>query len=635
MSEMEYQEAIKLGKKAHKKCIANGQFPYLPVLDEILEHQEIMTEQNLGLLQIPLEYVVGTSTRGRTYAFAPNFMPILENGSEFSQKWINLAEAQVNEGIRDSIIVYEYLNRYYVVEGNKRVSVLKYYKADSISAVVTRKVPKYSDDTDIKLYYELMKFKDNTGMLNVEFSHLGSAEKLLEMVGAELPWDKQTQETFRGAYYYFSNAFEERGGKRLAITLGDAFVTFLKVFGYESLLRMQPQEYAENVSKCWSEFEVLTEQEQVDLVLNPTEVQVKKSILRHLLPSSNKKFTVAFLYPKSAKESDWIYGHDLGRSYLEETFPDQISTICVEGVTGDTVEGVLNDVIAKGADIIFEVGPQMMNPSLKVAVEHPWVTILNCSLNEPHKNIRTYYARMYEAKFVSGMIAGAMAENDKIAYVADYPIYGMIANINAFALGAACVNPRAKVYVDWSTRKDYDLDKFLSMNDIHYVSNQDMITPISTSREFGLYKYENGEATHLVLPLWNWGIFYEKLIHSILAGAYQTEGESEVKAINYWWGMSAGVIDLVYSKNVPKGVKRLAEHIEYDISVEDVVPFWGEIYSQDGVLRNTAEHAMSAEDIMKMDWLVENVIGEIPTIDLLQEQAKSVVELKGVEDSKE
>lgn len=86
-----------------------------------------------------------------------------------------------------------------------------------------------------------------------------------------------------------------------------------------------------------------------------------------------------------------------------------------------------------------------MDPSLKIAVEHPEVTILNCSLNAPHKYIRTYYARMYEAKFVSGMIAGAMAENDKIAYVADYPIYGMIANINAVALGAACVNPRAKV----------------------------------------------------------------------------------------------------------------------------------------------------------------------------------------------
>ena len=92
---------------------------------------------------------------------------------------------------------------------------------------------------------------------------------------------------------------------------------------------------------------------------------------------------------------------------------------------------------------------------------------------------------------------------------------------------------------------------------------------------------------------------------------------------------------LIYSKNVPRYVKRLAEHMEYDISVGDVVPFWGEIYSQDGTLRNLAEQAMSADDIMKMDWLVENVIGEIPSIDLLQEQAKHVVELKGVEESKE
>lgn len=255
--------------------------------------------------------------------------------------------------------------------------------------------------------------------------------------------------------------------------------------------------------------------------------------------------------------------------------------------------------------------------------------------NTPHKNIRTYYARMYEAKFISGMIAGAMAENDKIAYVADYPIYGMIANINAFALGAACVNPRAKVYLDWSTRKDHDLDYFLTMHDIQYVSNQDMIRPISPSREYGLYKYENGEATNIIMPVWNWGIYYEKLIQSILAGVYDSEDEGEAKAINYWWGMSAGVIDLIYSNHVPKGVQRLTEHMEYDISVGDVVPFFGEIRAQDGTIKNNAGEAMSPEDIMKMDYLVENVEGDIPSIDLLKEQAKPIVELKGVEEAKE
>ena len=635
MGELTYLEALRRGKKEQKKCLAQGRFPYLPVLDEILTHQNIVTEQNIGLVQIPLEHVVGTSTKGRTYAFAANFMPILDEKSEFAYKWEHLSEAQLTEGIRDPIKVYEFMNRFYVVEGNKRVSVLKFYGADKIAAHVTRKIPAPSEELDVKLYYEFMKFYEATGLNTIEFTRLGKANQMLESVGAPIPWEDKTREDFRSVYFRFSKAYEMCGGKYLPITVGDAFAAFLKVYGYEKVLGMTQEEFSANVSKCWSEFVVLTEKNRVDLVLDPKEVSEKRTLFSYFMPSSTKKFTVAFLYPKSKEESNWTYAHDLGRAYLEETFPEQIHTICVDHVNADNIEETLNDVIDKGANIIFEVGVEMMEPSLKIAMDHPEVTILNCSLNTPHKNIRTYYARMYEAKFISGMIAGAMTENDRIAYVADYPIYGMIANINAFALGAAMVNPRAKVYVDWSTRKDYDLDWFLSRNEIQYVSNQDMIRPINPTREYGLYKYENGEATNMVMPIWNWGIYYEKLIQSILAGAYKTEDEGEAKALNYWWGMSAGVIDLIYSKHVPKGVQRLAEHMEYDISVGDVVPFFGEIRAQDGTVKNNAGEAMSPEDIMKMDYLVENVVGDIPTIDLLNEKAKPIVELKGVEEQKE
>lgn len=635
MGELVYLDALKRGKKEQKKCLLLGRFPYLPVLDEILTQQNILTEQNLGLVQIPLDNVVGTSTRGRTYAFAANFMPILDEQSEFACKWEALADAQVNEGIRDPIKVYEYMNRFYVVEGNKRVSVLKFFGADRIAAHVTRKIPAPSEDLDIKLYYEFMKFHEMTGLNTIEFTRLGYANKLLDSVGAELPWDDKVREDFRSIHFRFSKAYEQQGGKALPITIGDALTVFLKVYGYEKVQSMTHQEFASYVSKCWSEFVVLTEKNRVDLVLDPKEVPGRKSLFKYLLPSSTKKFTVAFLYPKSTEESNWTYAHDLGRAYLEDTFPDQISTICVDHVNAENIEEILTDVIAKGANVVFEVGVEMMEPSLKVAMEHPEVKILNCSLNTPHKNIRTYYARMYEAKFISGMIAGAMAENDKIAYVADYPIYGMIANINAFALGAACVNPRAKVYLDWSTRKDHDLEYFLTMNDIKYVSNQDMLRPIIPTREYGLYKYENGEITNIVMPLWNWGIYYEKLLQGILAGTYNSEDEGETKALNYWWGMSAGVIDMVYSNHVPTGVKRLAEHLEYDISAGDVVPFYGEIRAQDGTIKNNAGEAMHPDAIMKMDYLVENIEGDIPSIDLLNEKAKPIVELKGVEEAKE
>lgn len=634
MSDLEYAEALKLGKKEQRNCIAHGRFPYLPVLDEILDTQDIRTEQNLGLVNIPLDHVVGTSTRGRTYAFAANFMPILEQKSEFSIKWANLADAQINEGIRDPIICYEFMNRFYVVEGNKRVSVLKYFKADSVLAIVTRKIPKLTDDYDIRLYYEFMKFNEITGINTIEFTRTGKAEQLLELMGKTKNWDDRTKEDFNSVLFRFTKAYQSRGGDKLPITIGDALVAFMNVFGYDKMLEMSVHDYSTNIVKCWNEFVMLTEKHRVDLVMNPENVQSKKSLLSYFIPSSSKKFTVAFLYPKTPEESDWIYAHELGRSYLEETFPEQIRTICVENVKEENFEETLNAVIEDGANIIFGTAPQMMKPSLKVAVEHPEVKILNCSLNTPHKYIRTYYARMYEAKFLSGMVAGAMSENDKIAYVADYPIYGMIANINAFALGAACVNPRAKVYLEWSTKKDYNLDKFLTEHNIHYVSNQDMITPQSASRQFGLYKYEKGEATNLVMPLWNWGIFYEKMIQSILAGAYQSKETGESKALNYWWGMSAGVIDLICSKHVPAGVSRLIEHMKYDICHGDIVPFFGEIHSQDGILRNRSNTGMKPEDIMRMDWLVENVIGDIPALEELVEGAKSIVELKGVEENK-
>ena len=140
-----------------------------------------------------------------------------------------------------------------------------------------------------------------------------------------------------------------------------------------------------------------------------------------------------------------------------------------------------------------------------------------------------------------------------------------------------------------------------------------------------------GRKLNLVMPLWNWGVFYEKMIQSILAGSYQSEENSEGRALNYWWGMSAGVIDLICSKNVPTGVKRLVDHLKSDIKREILCrlrrnPCTGR------TLKNKKDKAMKPEAIMEMDWLTDNVIGEIPTMGELRAEARPVVQIKGVEE---
>ena len=185
----------------------------------------------------------------------------------------------------------------------------------------------------------------------------------------------------------------------------------------------------------------------------------KKPLFSMLLPMSSPKVKAAFIYEKTPGTSAWTYAHELGRLYLEQTFPDEVSTVAYENGTEENAEGLIADAIQSGCNLIFTTTPPFVQASVKAAIANPEVKILNCSLNTSHRYIRTYYSRMHEAKFLMGAIAGAMAENNRLTYIADYPIFGSIANINAFALGAKMINPRAKVYLVWSSMKETDMEK--------------------------------------------------------------------------------------------------------------------------------------------------------------------------------
>ena len=108
------------------------------------------------------------------------------------------------------------------------------------------------------------------------------------------------------------------------------------------------------------------------------------------------------------------------------------------------------------------------------------------------------------------------------------------------------------------------------------------------------------------------------------------DNPSSMKAINYWWGMSAGVIDVICSQHLPIGTKRLVELLKNTITSGEFNPFSGILYSQTGVVVNEPDRSLSPEEIMTMDWLAENVIGSIPKKEELTEQAAPVIKQQGV-----
>ena len=178
----DYKSALRAGQRAYRARIARGQSPYLAVLDDVLKGVDIVAQEPLGLVEIPAESIVGTKTSGRHTAFAPNFMPLLEPDTEFAVKWSNLCDAHLEEGIHTPIIAFEYMNRFYVQEGNKRVSVLKYYGAVKIPGTVTRLIPARTEDLENKIYYEFLDFYKLSKVNYVHFSKLGGYNKLQTLV---------------------------------------------------------------------------------------------------------------------------------------------------------------------------------------------------------------------------------------------------------------------------------------------------------------------------------------------------------------------------------------------------------------------------------------------------------------------
>lgn len=638
MSYVEYEKAQKAGLKAFKAAVAKGENEYLPVLDEILEDVDIQSEVNLGLVQVPLDRVVGTSNVGRTYAFANNFMPILDYKTEFGDKWSSLCDSQIEEGIRDPIKAYEYLNKYYVVEGNKRVSVLKYFGAVTIPAQVTRKVPKWKDDPQIKIYYEFMDFYRLTEINYISFSQEGCFKRLLELTSEDpaAEWTDEQKKDFGSANHNFCQALRDRGGDKLPITSGDAFLIFIDIFGYDNIKNLTQNEMKTKIDSLWDEFMTESKGREIQLRMEPAK-KGRKKLMDYFWSPTPKKVMVAFIFDKNPEESEWLYGHELGRLYIDEHFSDRFKTIKVHNLNSqEDAMTAMEDLIQMGVKVIFTTSSQQVGASVKVAANHPNVIILNCSLNTSYSLIRTYYARLYEVKFLAGMIAGSLARNGQIGYLADYPIFGMPANINAFALGARMMNPEARIYLEWTTVKDVSRERALEYfkeRGIHYISDQVMIKPNAASREFGLYCIEEEKPVNIAMPVYQWGVFYEKLLEGVLSGTFQQEGENGDMPINYWWGLSAGVVDIIYSQKLPEGTKRIVNLIKELMIRNEFHPFEGIIHGQDGLIKNEPGVIMAPEDLMKMSWLADNVIGEIPEIEELKDEAKSIVELKGITDT--
>ena len=258
------------------------------------------------------------------------------------------------------------------------------------------------------------------------------------------------------------------------------------------------------------------------------------------------------------------------------------------------------------------------------------MVVFNCALHRHYPGVRMYYSRIHEAKFIAGAIAGAMSEGDTVGYVANYPIYGVPASVNAFALGLKMTKPNARLRLLWSCVPGYPLLDFIKQG-ITVISNRDAADPDSPhlAYEWGTYKLmADGSLQQLALPCWEWGRFYEQMVKDYMNGALPAS--SPDRGVNYFWGMSSGVIDLRFSESLPSGVRSLAEILKRGIVSGEVSPFNTRITDQNGIARCDGGQELSAEEIMGMDWFCDNVEGRLPELHELRPESVELAKLLGI-----
>ena len=85
----------------------------------------------------------------------------------------------------------------------------------------------------------------------------------------------------------------------------------------------------------------------------------------------------------------------------------------------------------------------------------------------------------------------------------------------------------------------------------------------------------------------------------------------------------------------PSGsTKKIVGVLRQDIIDGSFNPFDGELRSQEGIVRTQQDPPLTSNEIIMMDWLNENIIGEIPVIASLTEEAQETVKFSGVEKTK-
>lgn len=249
-----YSVSQNRAKRTVRRAAANGAQTSLPVLESVLDKTKVAGEVDLGVLSIPVNQIVGIASDSDREIYTSDFLPLPSVKSGYAEKWTQLYMEHLSDaGLAEPISCYEYLGAFYVVDGKKRVSVLKADGTMAVSASVIRILPVKTEDPKIQSYYEFVRTFEKTGLYQIAFSQTGKADSFLKAIGYDPDhvWNESDRYGFIFHWHPFDRALKAAFDGYLNITTADAVQVLLKNHSYAELKKMPSWTLAELMQEAW------------------------------------------------------------------------------------------------------------------------------------------------------------------------------------------------------------------------------------------------------------------------------------------------------------------------------------------------------------------------------------------------
>ena len=325
---------------------------------------------------------------------------------------------------------------------------------------------------------------------------------------------------------------------------------------------------------------------------------------------------VGFVYIGSITDHGYTEAQDQSRLALVNM---GIQTMYKENVPENSdCEKAIRDLIDAGCNVIYTTSFGFMDSTINVAKDFPNVKFGHCSGFKTAENVSTYFGKMYEARYLAGIVAGLKTKSNKIGYVAAFPISECIRGINGFARGVQSVNPDATIDVVWTntwfdpTKEKQGALELLNRGCDVIEQHQDTTAPQVAAEEKGAFAIGYNVPTpsaapkaYLTAPIFHWDTFVKDDVLQILGGTWQSR--------KYWEGLNSGMVDLApLSDLVAPGTVDAVAVARTAIENGLLKIFEGPIYDQNGTEKVPAGSVMTDDEVWNMTWFVKGVNGVIP-----------------------